>query len=106
MVLWLILRQTKGVKMKRQNKDEREVDLGLSSASTNTSFEQESSAETDVEKDHNEVHSEHQLQKEEVLLTDLRGYPTEKLGREKEKGKVGIKGFCHIGTKIRRCLEM
>ena len=49
-----------------EDEDEREVDLGLSSASTDISFEQESSAETEVEKDINEVHSEDRLQKEGV----------------------------------------
>ena len=71
------------------------MDLGLSSPSTDVSFEQESSAETEVEKDINEVHSEDRLQKEGVsedadvlIFADTL---LNNLGRKKEKGKVRIK---------------
>ena len=78
-----------------EDKDETEVNLGLSSASTDISFEQESSAETEVEKDINEVHSEDQLQKEGVSedadLLIFADTLLKNLGRKKEKGKVRIK---------------
>ena len=71
------------------------MDLGLSSPSTDVSFEQESSAETEVEKDINEVHPEDRLQKEGVsedadvlIFADTL---LNNLGRKKEKGKVRIK---------------
>ena len=78
-----------------EDENEMEVDLSLSSVSTNTSFEQESSAETEAEEDHNEVHSEDQLQKEGVPEdADLLIFVDtllKNLGRKKEKGKVRIK---------------